>query len=205
VDAVTDPTPHNPSDAPDDAAPTAIDAAESDAAGDPGSPDSGSAGSPEAPGSGTADGVGPTVGQEAAEGVVPEPGSHPVLRYTLARLGILVAVIAVLWLLGLRHPLLLLAFGFLISGVIAMVALDRSREGAAYGITSAIRRANARLDASARAEDEPVAAPTPPEPTPDAPTPDAATRSGDAGRAGAPSAPAPPTQPLDDWDDPAPR
>jgi hypothetical protein len=33
------------------------------------------------------------------------------------------------------------------------VALSRPREGAAYGITSTVRKVNARIDAASRAED----------------------------------------------------
>jgi hypothetical protein len=79
-------------------------------------------------------------------------GPHPVLVYTLKRFALLVAVGAILYLVGLRQVWLIL-FAFLISGVIAAVVLNRSREGASYGITSAISRVNARIDASARAED----------------------------------------------------
>mgnify|MGYP006883736220 CR=1 FL=1 len=66
------------------------------------------------------------------------------------------------------------ADGFEIAGVIAMVALKGSREGAAYGITHAVKKVNDRIDESSRAEDdddldddlaEPGAAAS--EPTPD--------------------------------------
>jgi hypothetical protein len=80
-------------------------------------------------------------------------GGHPVLVYTGLRLAILVAVGGVLYLLGARG-LLLLVFAFLISGLIAMVALRRPREGAAYGITSSVRKVNERIDAASRAEDD---------------------------------------------------
>ena len=79
-------------------------------------------------------------------------GAHPVLVYTLKRIALLVLVGAVLYLVGLRDIWLIL-FAFLISGVVSAVVLSRSREGAAYGITSAITRVNARIDESARAED----------------------------------------------------
>ena len=86
---------------------------------------------------------------------VPEPataGAHPVLVYTLQRLALLVVVGGLLYLVGVRD-LWLILFAFLISGVISAVVLSRSREGAAYGITTAISRVNARIDESARAED----------------------------------------------------
>jgi hypothetical protein len=79
-------------------------------------------------------------------------GRHPVLLYTLQRLGVLVAVGAVLFLLGLREVWLIL-FAFLISGVISAFALKGSREGASYGITGAVTRVNKRIEDSARAED----------------------------------------------------
>ena len=58
----------------------------------------------------------------------------------------------VLYLVGVRGIFLIL-FAFLLSGVIAMVALKGSREGAAYGITHAVKRVNERIDESTRAED----------------------------------------------------
>lgn len=78
---------------------------------------------------------------------------HPVVVYTLLRVGMLVAVGAVLYLLGLRGVWLLL-FAFLVSGLVSAFALSRPREGAALGITRAVKGVNARLDASARAEDD---------------------------------------------------
>ncbi len=134
---------------------------------------------------------------------VPAVGSHPVLRYTLARLAILAVVAGVLYVLGARG-LLLLVFAFLISGLIAMVALNRTREGAAYGITSAIRNANAKIDAGVpRRGRRPRRRRREPPPTP------APVRRNDADAEGdttpKPASPAEPTQPIDDWDDPAPR
>ena len=82
----------------------------------------------------------------------PSFGRHPVLVYTLKRSALLVVVGAVLYLLGLRGAWLIVV-AFLISGVIAMVALKDSREGASYGITGAVQRANHRIEESARAED----------------------------------------------------
>ena len=82
----------------------------------------------------------------------PSFGRHPVLVYTLQRLGVLLAVAAVLYLVGLRDVWLIL-FAFLISGVISAFALKGSREGASYGITGAVSRVNQRIEDSARAED----------------------------------------------------
>jgi hypothetical protein len=82
----------------------------------------------------------------------PSFGRHPVLVYTLQRLAVLLAVAAVLYLLGLRDVWLIL-FALLISGVISAFALKGSREGASYGITGAVTRVNQRIEDSARAED----------------------------------------------------
>lgn len=80
------------------------------------------------------------------------PSAHPVLVYSLLRVALLAVVGGVFWLLGLRGVWLIL-FAFLVSGVISAVALSRRREGAAYGITRAVKSVNARIDASTRAED----------------------------------------------------
>jgi hypothetical protein len=79
-------------------------------------------------------------------------GSHPIVLYTIKRLLLLVVVGGVLYLLHVRGVWLIL-FAFLVSGLVAMVALRDSREGASYVITHAVARVNERIDASARAED----------------------------------------------------
>ena len=94
----------------------------------------------------------PAADDAAAEGSAPRFGAHPVVVYTLQRLLLLAAVGGVLYLVGVRGIFLIL-FAFLLSGVIAMVALKGSREGAAYGITHAVKRVNERIDESTRAED----------------------------------------------------
>jgi hypothetical protein len=75
-----------------------------------------------------------------------------VLIYTGLRVLLFLGVGAVLYLVGLRGVWLLL-FAILISGVISAFVLNRVREGAAFGITSAVRKANRRIEESARAED----------------------------------------------------
>ncbi len=100
------------------------------------------------------------------------PKQHPVVMYTLLRLAILLAVGAVLYLLGLRE-LWLILLSFLVSGAISAFVLSRRREGAAFGITAAFRSVNARIDASARAEDEDddlEELPAPPAAEPERPT-----------------------------------
>ena len=82
-------------------------------------------------------------------------GGHPVLVYTGLRLLLLAVTAGVLWLIGLRQPLILLVFAFLISGVISVFALNRRREVAAVEVVSAVQKVNQRIDASASAEDAP--------------------------------------------------
>ena len=96
--------------------------------------------------------VDPTVEGGPTESGSSPRGAHPVLVYTLQRFALLVVVGALLYLVGVRDVWLIL-FAFLISGVISAFVLSRSREGASYGITTAISRINARIDESARAED----------------------------------------------------
>jgi len=93
-------------------------------------------------------------GDLPVEPAAPAPGfgRHPVVVYTLQRLALLLVVGGLLYLVGVRGIWLIL-FAFLLSGVIAMVALRGSREGASYGITHAVQRVNDRIDASSRAED----------------------------------------------------
>ena len=104
---------------------------------------------------------------EAGEAVDTETrhprADHPVLVYTVLRLVILAVVAGVLYIVARLSGvdltgaggLLLLVFAFLISGVISAFALNRPREVAAAGVTSAITRVNAKIDASSRAEDAP--------------------------------------------------
>ena len=80
-------------------------------------------------------------------------GAHPVLVYTGLRLLLLAVTAGVLWLVGLREPLILLVFAFLISGVISVFALDRRREVAAVEVVSAVQKVNQRIDESASSED----------------------------------------------------
>ena len=100
---------------------------------------------------------GPPPGVRAVDapevGAGPLARQHPVVVYTLLRVGMLLAVAAVLYLVGLRGVWLLL-FAFLVSGVISAFVLTRPREGAVLGITTAVKGVNARIDATARAEDD---------------------------------------------------
>lgn len=84
---------------------------------------------------------------------VPSTDGHPVVVYTLLRFLLVALVGAVLYLVGVRG-IWLIIFAFLVSGVISMVVLNRRREVAAVGVTTAIQRVNARIDATSRAEDD---------------------------------------------------
>lgn len=83
-------------------------------------------------------------------------GAHPVLVYSLLRLLILGLTTGVLYLLGLRQPMILLVFAFLISGVISIFALNRRREVAAVEVVTAVQKVNQRIDSSAASEDAAV-------------------------------------------------
>lgn len=89
-----------------------------------------------------------------APDTAPAPrGAHPVLVYTGLRLLLLAVTAGVLWLIGLREPLILLVFAFLISGVISVFALNRRREVAAVEMVTAVQKVNQRIDESASSED----------------------------------------------------
>jgi hypothetical protein len=108
------------------------------------------------------DDVTPAAGPDASEEPV-RRRVHPVLVYTLQRILVLVGTAAVLYLLGLRDPMWLLLFAFLISGVVSIFVLDRSREAAAGGVVGAVQKVNSRIEASASKEDDLVdAAPAQP-------------------------------------------
>lgn len=75
------------------------------------------------------------------------------LRYSTLRFLLLLASGAVLYLVGLRGlPLLLLAF--VVSGIASLFVLDRQRDALGSSVGGFFSRLNARIDASARAEDE---------------------------------------------------
>ncbi|ACZ83604.1 DUF4229 domain-containing protein [Streptosporangium roseum] len=60
---------------------------------------------------------------------------HPVFVYTASRLGLLIVTIGVLYLLGLRQPLILLIAAFLVSGVASYVLLSKQRDAVSERIT----------------------------------------------------------------------
>ncbi|MFC6237123.1 DUF4229 domain-containing protein [Longivirga aurantiaca] len=119
-------------------------------------------------------------------------GAHPVLVYTGLRLLLLAVTAGVLWLIGLREPLILLVFAFLISGVISVFALNRRREVAAVEVVTAVQKVNQRIEESASSEDtlEDDLADLGPDPA--AGRPDGSGRAGAfPGANAAPAAPAP--------------
>jgi hypothetical protein len=100
------------------------------------------------------DDVTPAAEPEPAEAQPARRGAHPVLVYTLQRVLVLIGTAAVLYLLGLRDPMWLLLFAFLISGIVSIFVLDRSREAAAGGVVGAVQKVNSRIEASASKEDD---------------------------------------------------
>ncbi|GAA2867712.1 hypothetical protein GCM10010517_27350 [Streptosporangium fragile] len=60
---------------------------------------------------------------------------HPVFVYTASRLGLLAVSVGVLYLLGLREPLILLIAAFLVSGVASYVLLSKQRDAVSERIT----------------------------------------------------------------------
>ncbi|GAA2997955.1 MULTISPECIES: DUF4229 domain-containing protein [Streptosporangium] len=53
---------------------------------------------------------------------------HPVIVYTASRAGLLIVSLGVLYILGLRQPLVLLIAAFLVSGVASYVLLSKQRD-----------------------------------------------------------------------------
>lgn len=80
--------------------------------------------------------------------------ARAVLRYTLLRIAIFVAVWLVLDLLTPLTTLWAAAAAILISGAISLVVLDRQRSAAGQVVGGFFSRLNARIDAGTRREDE---------------------------------------------------
>jgi hypothetical protein len=84
----------------------------------------------------------------------------PALAYSLARLGLFLAALLLLYLIGARG-LLLVALALLVSGIISFVVLSRQRDAMSSSLSARLRgmRARAgefgsRLDEGAKSEDE---------------------------------------------------
>jgi Mn2+/Fe2+ NRAMP family transporter len=85
---------------------------------------------------------------------------RPAFAYTLARLGLFLAALLLLYLIGARG-LLLLALALLVSGIISFVVLSRQRDAMSSSLSNRIRGMRARvgefggrLDEGTKAEDE---------------------------------------------------
>ena len=80
--------------------------------------------------------------------------------YTGLRLLLFAVVLVLLWLVGARG-LLLLALAVLISGIASVVLLSPQRDALSSSLVTRWRSINDRIDARARAEDEPPEEGTP--------------------------------------------
>lgn len=85
---------------------------------------------------------------------------RPALAYTSARIGLFIAALALLYLLGARG-LLLVALALLASGVISLVVLSRQRDAMSTSLSARFRGVRARvgefgdrIDEGAKAEDD---------------------------------------------------
>ncbi|MGP3962956.1 DUF4229 domain-containing protein [Nonomuraea sp. 3N208] len=65
---------------------------------------------------------------------------HPVLVYTLSRIGLFVVTLGVLYLLGLTNPLILMLGAFLISGLASYVLLSKQRDAMSERISDKLDR-----------------------------------------------------------------
>jgi hypothetical protein len=90
--------------------------------------------------------------EPTAPAVVVGP-KYPLLLYTLARLGLLIVVGAVLYLAGARTWLLVI-LAFLISGLLSYVVLGRLRDGVSAKVATRIDASRERRAAASDAEDD---------------------------------------------------
>lgn len=78
---------------------------------------------------------------------------HPFLVYNLARLALLGAAAGLSYLVGLRGLVLVVA-AFVVSGVVSIFVLSRWRDAMSLRVSAYFSRINAKIDESARAEDD---------------------------------------------------
>jgi len=71
---------------------------------------------------------------------------RPVLVYTASRIGLFVVTLGVLYLLNVRHPLLLLAIAFVVSGIASYVLLSKQRDALSARLTDKINRVKPQGD-----------------------------------------------------------
>lgn len=76
-----------------------------------------------------------------------------VIFYTFLRLVILLSFLAVGYLVGLRG-LTLIVIGFLLSGIISLFVLNKSRDQFSKSIYNFSKKINKRIDAAAEKEDK---------------------------------------------------
>ncbi len=114
-----------------------------------------SAGSPDA--SGPSPAPAPSAGTDAP---TPRPTWVAVLVYTLLRVALFAVVFVVIDLLTPIHGIWAAAAAILMSGAISLVVLDRQRGPVGQAAARFFGRINARIDASARAEDVEDVAPS---------------------------------------------
>jgi Protein of unknown function (DUF4229) len=74
------------------------------------------------------------------------------VRYTLLRVLLFLVVAALLWIMGLRG-LWLVMFAILISGMISIFALSKSRDAASVSLSNRLSTIKRRMDERAAAED----------------------------------------------------
>jgi len=89
---------------------------------------------------------------------------HPILVYTVARVGLLLAAMLLLAAIGFRG-VALFGLAILLSGAVSLFALDGARGRFSGRMSGYFARINKRIDDAARAEDddepsEPVRTPT---------------------------------------------
>jgi hypothetical protein len=77
---------------------------------------------------------------------------NPFISYTLARLGLLAITLGIGYLFGLRGPLLII-LGFLGSGLLSLVLLNRQRSQLGGRVSGYFAGINQKLDANTRKED----------------------------------------------------
>ena len=76
----------------------------------------------------------------------------PFISYTLARILLLAIFLGLGYLAGLRGAILLI-LGFLGSGLVSLIVLNKQRSQLGSGIAGYFSRINARIDANSRKED----------------------------------------------------
>lgn len=81
------------------------------------------------------------------------PPKHPWVLYTLARIGLLLAVAAVLYLVGVRSYLLVV-LALLLSGLLSYVVLGRLRDAVSMKVAQRVDASREKRAAAQRAEED---------------------------------------------------